>query len=62
MPQIEGLTSHDFLEHAVGKQHLLKHLPDERDWVHLDKHWICNILYTLDTENVQSMIDKAIST
>jgi hypothetical protein len=35
-------------------------LPDERDWVHLDKHWICDIMFTVDTEGVQAMIDKAI--
>ena len=42
----------DFLEYAKKQSFLCKYLPDERDWVHFDKHWICNILYTLDTENI----------
>jgi hypothetical protein len=37
----------------------LRYFPDERDWVHLDRKWICDMLYTLDTENFQSMIDQA---
>ena len=40
----------------------MKYFPDERDWVHLDRHWICDVLYTLDTENFQAMIDKAMKT
>ena len=59
MPQIEGLTSHDFLEYAQQRPGLLKYFPDERDWVHLDKHWICDVLYTLETDGIQELIDKA---
>jgi hypothetical protein len=35
-------------------------LPEERDWVHLDKHWICDALFTIDCDGIQSMIDHAI--
>ena len=35
---------------------LLKFLPDEKDWNHLDKKWICDVLYTHDTVAVQNMI------
>ena len=38
----------------------MKYLPDEQDWTHLDKDWICNVLFTLDESGVQSMIDAAI--
>ena len=40
----------------------MKYFPDEKDWVHLDRHWICDVIYTLDTENFQTMIDKAMKT
>ena len=30
-----------------------------KDWLHLDKKWICDLLFTLDTKGIQSMIDKA---
>lgn len=59
VPQIEGLTVEDFLQYAKKKPELLKYLPNENDWLHLDRKWICDVLYTLDTEGIQEMIDKA---
>jgi hypothetical protein len=38
---------------------MLRFLPDEQDWLHLDKHWICDVMYTLDTDGVQHMITDA---
>ena len=52
MPQIEGLTTDDFLTHARAKPILLKYIPDEGDWHHLDKKWLCDVLYTMDTNGV----------
>ena len=40
----------------------MKYLPSEQYWLHLDKKWICDILYSLDMEGVQEMIDKALKT
>jgi hypothetical protein len=48
VPQIEGLTVQHFLEYAKKKPAMLKYLPDTRDWVHIDKKWVCDLLYTLD--------------
>ena len=59
MPQIEGLTLQDFLTYARQRPQLLEYLPDERDWVHLDKRWLCDVLYTLDQEGIGEMIHKA---
>ena len=59
VPQIEGLTEEDFLTFARGKPQLLKYLPDERDWQHLDKKWLCDVLYTKDAHGVKIMIDNA---
>lgn len=61
VPQIEGLTIEDFLNHARKKQSLLRFLPDEKDWNHLDKKWVCDILYTMDTQTVQTMIQNALA-
>jgi hypothetical protein len=49
----------DFLNYARTRPALLKHLPDERDWVHMDKSWICDLLYTLDSDGIQAMINAA---
>jgi hypothetical protein len=39
---------------------MLQHLPDEQDWLHLDKKWICDLLYSLDEPGVQAMIDASL--
>ena len=49
----------DFLNYARTRPALLKHLQDERDWVHMDKGWICDLLYTLDSDGIQAMINAA---
>ena len=59
VPQIEGLTSEDFLNYAKERPPMLSYLPDEKDWLHLDKKWICDVLYTLDQDGIQNMIDMA---
>ena len=61
VPQIEGLTVQDFLQYAKKNQAFLKYLPDERDWVHLDRQWICDVMYTLDPDGVQNMINNALT-
>ena len=39
---------------------MLKYLPDEKDWNHLDKKWVCDVLYTQDTRGIQEMISAAV--
>ena len=51
VPQIEGLTVEDILDMFKGNPDLLSHIPDERDWNHLDRKWLCDILYSLDKTN-----------
>ena len=48
VPQIDGITVEDFLTQAKKKSTLLRYFPDERDWHHLDKKWVCDVLYTKD--------------
>ena len=59
VPQIEGLTTQDFLDFARRSPPLLKYLPEEKDWVHMDKQWLYDVLYTLDPAGVQRMVDEA---
>lgn len=51
IPQIDGLTAEDFLTLARQKQNISKYLPDEKDWHHLDKKWLCDVVYTIDTQS-----------
>jgi hypothetical protein len=48
VPQIEGLSVDDFIKHARDKPNITKVLPDERGWNHVDKKWLCDVVYTLD--------------
>lgn len=48
VPQIEGLTIENILESYKGNRLVLRHIPDERDWVHIDKKWLCDVIFTLD--------------
>ena len=59
VPQIEGLTTEDFLNYARRKPELMRCLPDERDWDKIDKKWVCDVLYTKDAAGIQNMIDRA---
>jgi hypothetical protein len=48
VPQIEGLTVEDMLELAKRHPNTMKHLPDERDWDHMDRKWLSDIMNTVD--------------
>ena len=61
VPQIEGLTTDDFLTHARTKPTLLRYIPDEEYGHHLDKKWLFDVLSTMDTNGVQSLITIAIN-
>ena len=51
----------DFFNYAKTRPAVLRHLPDERDWVHTDKPWIWNLMYTLDSVGIQQMVDAAMA-
>ena len=59
VPQIEGLRVDDFMEYANSHPALLRYLPNERDWLHVDKEWVCNILNSVDFEGIQKMLLEA---
>ena len=47
VPQIEGLSTIDFLDFARDKPQLILYLPDEHDWNHIDKKWLCDVTIPL---------------
>lgn len=47
-PQYEGLAVEDLMHWARVKKVGLTYLPDEKDWNHIDKKWLCDVLYTVD--------------
>ena len=52
VPQIDGLTVEDFLKLVRDTLLLKRFIPDERDWNHMDKKWLCDVLYTRDSVKV----------
>ena len=59
VPQIEGLRVSDFESYIEKNPNLKEYVPDDRDWLHVDKQWLCNVLYSLDLEGIKGMVTKA---
>ena len=60
VPQIEGLAVEDFQKYAKTNPDILKFLPNERDWNHIDKKWLCDVLFTHDDKGITELVEKAI--
>jgi hypothetical protein len=42
-----------------ARPNLAKYFPDERDWLTLDRKWICDVLFSLDEPGIDKMIKDA---
>jgi hypothetical protein len=51
VPSIPGLTNAEILKFAILSHRVQRHVPELSDWVHLDRKWLCDVLYTLDTDS-----------
>ena len=60
MPQIEGLTVEEMLEFGKARPLVARHLPDERDWDHMDRKWLSDVLYTTAKADFDKMIKDAV--
>ena len=38
----------------------MRHLPDERDWDHMDRKWLSDILFTVDKVKFEKMIKDSV--
>ena len=50
----------DMLESSKGKAAALRKLPDERDWDHMYRNWLADVLNTTDKANFERMIKAAV--
>ena len=48
------------LELAKKTPNNLKHLPDQRDWDHMDRKWLADILFTVDRVKFEKMTKDAV--
>jgi hypothetical protein len=53
VPQIEGLTVEDMLDLAKNSPNVMKHIPDQRDWEHIDRKWLADVIYTVDRQKLE---------
>ena len=60
VPHLEDLTIEHLLDFAKSKPLLLKYLPAEKDWLHIDRQWLCDVLYTLDQDGLDELIQLAL--
>ncbi len=49
----------DILALFRANKRLMRYTPNERDWIHIDRKWICDVLFTLDKANFLSRIHDA---
>ena len=49
----------DMLELAKGTPNTLKFLPDKRDWDHMDRKWLSDVLFTVDRVKFEKKIKTA---
>ena len=47
------------MQYAKGKPAILRYFSDEKDWLSLDKKWVCDVLFTLDDVGIDAMIRDA---
>jgi len=47
------------LELAQKTPSTMNHLPDQRDWDHMDRKWLADILFTVDRVKFEKMIKDA---
>jgi hypothetical protein len=58
VPMIEGLQISELLKYGDGK--FASYFPDLKDWVHVDRKWLCDVLYTLDTKKFDEFVNECI--
>ena len=60
VPQIEGLTVEDMLDLAKTSATALRHLPDERDWDHMDRKWLADIIFSTERAKFEKIVKDAV--
>ena len=50
----------DLLNYAMKSVRIAQYLPNSDEWIHLDRQWLCDVTYTLDTVAFQDFINQRI--
>ena len=57
---IPGLYIDDLLAYTEKRPGLSAYLPEMIDWLKVDRKWLCDIVYTLDTDAFRKYITECI--
>jgi uncharacterized phage-like protein YoqJ len=49
----------DMLELAEKHPNTMKFLPDKRDWDHMDRKWLSDVMNTVDRQRFEKMVKDA---
>jgi len=49
----------DILELAEKPANTMKFLPDKRDWDHMDRKWLSDVMNTVDRQRFEKMVKDA---
>jgi hypothetical protein len=48
------------LDLAKTSHRAMSHIPDERDWEHMDRKWLADVLYTVEKGKFETAIKNAV--
>ena len=56
MPKINGLAVSDLMAYAKTNATVMKHMPEMDEWIHFDRQWICDVIYTIEPDRFDKHI------
>jgi hypothetical protein len=56
---IDGLQVSELLKY-IEEVNLGQYFPDVRDWVHVDRKWLCDVLYSLESKGFDILVNRCI--
>ena len=59
VPMIEGLQVSELLKY-VEEVKLGLYFPDVKDWMHVDRKWLCDMLYSLESKGFDILVNRCI--
>jgi hypothetical protein len=57
---IEGLQISELLKFIETIKNASTYFPDVRDWMHVDRKWLCDVLYSLDADGFDKFVRKCL--
>jgi hypothetical protein len=56
---IDGLQVSELLK-FIDEVNLSRYFPDVKDWMHVDRKWLCDMLYSLKSQGFDTLVNRCI--